>query len=323
MSLHGRTLQNPGACVIVSNTNRFDGGGLFVNDVEEISTSSKEKYEGLKTILQKLGRVVVCYSGGVDSTLLLRASVDALGRENVIALIARSATYPEDEVGAAVRFAQSSGLEPIVVETDEMKDECFVQNTDQRCYHCKRHLFGLATEIAAARGFDHVIEGSNVDDQGDYRPGRRAGAEMRIASPLLEAGLNKEEIRALSRAFGLPTHDKPSLACLASRIPYGTRIDGDMLKRIEKSERFLRGLGIGQVRVRCHGKVARIEVTGNDFDTVMARRDEIGDALRELGFLYVTLDLDGYRTGSMNRGIVEIQTTSHTGVTSPGDEELP
>jgi uncharacterized protein len=265
--------------------------------------NAKEKYESLRGLLERLGTVVICYSGGVDSTLLLKAAFDTLGRARMLALIARSATYPEREVEEAVRFCACLGAAYEVVETDEMGDDCFLRNTSERCYHCKSHLFGLARRIAQERGFDHVAEGSNVDDQGDYRPGRRAGTELGIKSPLLDAGLTKREIRQLSEELGLPTHDKPSLACLASRIPYGTRIEEEVLQRIEGAEEFLRSLGIGQVRVRYHGRVARIEVLEEDFGKVLALRDEIGNALKKLGFLYVTLDLKGYRTGSMNEGL--------------------
>ncbi|MGD0232508.1 MAG: ATP-dependent sacrificial sulfur transferase LarE [Syntrophorhabdales bacterium] len=262
------------------------------------------KYGKLTALLQALGPVVVCYSGGVDSTLLLKAALDALGKDRVLALIARSETYPEREIAEAVAFATSAGAPYEVIETDEMGDDCFLSNTSERCYHCKHHLFATALDIAARRGFDHVVEGSNVDDQDDYRPGRRAGKELRIESPLLEAGLTKVEIRQISEELGLPTHRKPSLACLASRIPYGTRIEAEVLRRIERSEEFLRGLGVGQVRVRYHGQVARIEVPEEDFDKVMESRDAIADALNKAGFLYVTLDLKGYRTGSMNEALV-------------------
>jgi uncharacterized protein len=265
--------------------------------------TAQTKYEALKAIIRELGRVAVCYSGGVDSTLLLKASVDVLGHENVLALIARSDTYPEQEIGEAIAFARSLGVSHEVIVTSEMEDESYLRNTRERCYYCKQHLFGRAREIASRRSVAHVAEGSNVDDLGDFRPGRRAGLELGIESPLLKAGLTKADIRQISRQLGLPTHNKPSLACLASRIPYGTRIETDVLKRIEGSEQFLRGLGMGQVRVRYHGQVARIEVTDEDFAHVMAHKDEIADMLNKLGFLYVTLDLKGYRTGSMNEGL--------------------
>lgn len=270
------------------------------------------KYENLKENLRPLGRVVVCYSGGVDSTLLLQAAVDALGTENVLALIARSPTYPENEITQAVAFCKSIGVPFDVIETDEMDDECFLENSKERCYHCKRHLFGTAGRIARRKGFQYVAEGSNVDDRGDYRPGRRAGAELKVKSPLEEAGLTKAEIRAISAELGLPTHNKPSLACLSSRIPYGTRIEHGLLAQIGQAEQVLRDLGMGQVRVRYHGQVARIEVSDEAFDTVMQHKEEIAEALTRLGFLYVTLDLKGYRTGSMNEGLVS----------GPGEEML-
>jgi uncharacterized protein len=265
------------------------------------------KYENLKEILHALGRVVVCYSGGVDSTLLVRAALDALGAENVLALIARSPTYPESEIAQAVAFCESVGVPFDVIGTDEMGDESFLENSKERCYYCKRHLFGTAGRIARQKGFQYVAEGSNVDDRGDYRPGRRAGAELAVQSPLDEAGLTKAEIRAISAELGLPTYDKPSLACLASRIPYGTRIDAALLEQIGRAEQVLQDLGMGQVRVRYHGQVARIEGSEDDFDRVMQHKEEIAEALTKLGFLYVTLDLKGYRTGSMNEGLDDLE----------------
>ncbi len=261
---------------------------------------SEREYEKLKAVLRTLRRVVVCYSGGVDSTLLLKASVDVLGKEQVLALIARSATYPEREVSDAVVFASQLSVRYEVVDTGEMADDNYLQNGEDRCYHCKRHLFRTAGEIAGRYGYGHVLEGSNVDDRGDYRPGRQAGLEAGVVSPLLEAGLTKADIRRISRDLGLSTHDKPSLACLASRIPYGTRIEAEVLQRIERAEEVVRSYGIRQVRVRYHGHVARIEVPEDEMDAVMNSREEITDSLLKAGFLYVTLDLKGYRTGSMN-----------------------
>jgi pyridinium-3,5-biscarboxylic acid mononucleotide sulfurtransferase len=263
-----------------------------------------EKYENLKRVLQKYGRVLVCFSGGVDSTFLLKAAVDALGRNNVFALIARSDSYPEQECRAARDFADNLGVSREIIETDEMTDERYLSNPKDRCYHCKRHLFHIAREVADKRGFPFVAEGSNVDDQGDYRPGRRAGLEAGVVSPLLEGEYTKQEIREMSLELNLPTFDKPSMACLASRIPYGTRIEADVLKRIEKSEYLLRGMGLRQVRVRYHGTIARIEIGPDEFDSALSVREQIAQGLQEIGFLYVTLDLKGYRTGSMNEVLV-------------------
>jgi len=261
---------------------------------------SEAKYQLLKEIIKEFGDALVAYSGGVDSTLLLKACADALAPGRVLAFIAASETYPEREVEAACRLAESLGVEHEVVRTAEMEDNNFLANTKDRCYYCKLHLFDDALKIAEKRGFRNVLEGSNVDDEGDYRPGRRALAERKIRSPLLEAGLSKKEIRAISERLGLPTFNKPALACLASRIPYGTRINERILRMIERSEEFLASLGISQVRVRYHGGVARVEVEENDFGTVVSHKDEIVYALRDFGFIYVALDLKGYRTGSMN-----------------------
>jgi pyridinium-3,5-biscarboxylic acid mononucleotide sulfurtransferase len=261
---------------------------------------NKQKYSRLKAIIKDLQRVVVAFSGGVDSTLLLKACVDVLGRGNVVALIGLSPTCPEKEVAEARRLAGLIGVELVAAETAEMDDPRFIENTTSRCYFCKTHLFAKAREIAVQRGFIHVVEGSNVDDMDDFRPGRKACSEQGVKSPLLEAGLTKAEIRELSEMLALPTYDKPSFACLSSRVPYGTAIDETILKRIERAEDFIQSIGIRQVRVRYHGNIARIEVLDKDFDTIMAQRDKITKALKHYGFLYVVLDLKGYRTGSMN-----------------------
>jgi uncharacterized protein len=260
----------------------------------------ESKYRRLRTIIADLGKVVVAFSGGVDSTLLLRVCIDVLGRENVLALIAASPTYPQAEIAEAEGLARLIGADYRVIQTSEMEDPEFVQNTRNRCYHCKSHLFGMARSIALEGGFAHILEGSNVDDLGDFRPGRKACAEENVVSPLLDAGLTKAEIRELSRMLALPTHDKPSYACLSSRIPYGTEIEQGLLRQIEGSEAFLKGLGLRQVRVRYHGPVARIEVSEKEFDLLMSNRKRIVEALMGFGFTYVTMDLTGYRTGSMN-----------------------
>jgi pyridinium-3,5-biscarboxylic acid mononucleotide sulfurtransferase len=273
---------------------------MCYSDGVKNSNQSEAKYHLLQKIINELGDALVAYSGGVDSTLLLKVCVDALGPERVLAFVAVSETYPEKEVEAACQLTKSLGVKCEIVRTTEMEDENFVANTKDRCYHCKLHLFEDALKLAETRGFRNVVEGSNVDDQGDYRPGRRAIAEKKIRSPLLEAGLTKSEIRTLSERLGLPTYNKPSMACLASRVPYGTKINERILQMIERSEEFLATLGIGQVRVRYHSGIARVEVEENDFDIVLDHKDEIVAALRNFGFMYVTLDLKGYRTGSMN-----------------------
>jgi pyridinium-3,5-biscarboxylic acid mononucleotide sulfurtransferase len=265
-----------------------------------LSVSDLNKLQTVKSDIITLGRVLVCFSGGVDSSFLLKVALDAVGKHNVIALIARSQTYPTYECDTAIQLAEEMGASYEIVESDEMSDESYLINSKERCYFCKRHLFDIARKIANRHGIDHVLEGSNVDDQNDYRPGRRAGEEAGIISPLFNAGLAKSEIRQLSKYLGLPTHTKPSMACLASRIPYGIRIDADILKRVEKSEEFLKRLGMSQLRVRYHGHVARIEVGEDDFNKVIENRNHIVETLQEMGFLYVTLDLKGYRTGSMN-----------------------
>jgi uncharacterized protein len=260
----------------------------------------EDKYSHLKEILKGLQRVVVAFSGGVDSTFLLKVSVDTLGKNNVLAFTGRSPTCPEREMKDALKFSSFIGSEHLIAETSEMDDPLFIENNTSRCYFCKTHLFAKAHEIAAQKGFIHIVEGSNIDDIDDYRPGRKACIEQNVKSPLLMAELTKKEIRELSGELRLPTYDKPSFACLSSRIPYGTSIDTAILKKIECSEDFLHSLGIGQVRVRYHGNIARIEVLDEDFDAILDHRRSILEAFLQYGFSYITLDLKGYRTGSMN-----------------------
>jgi pyridinium-3,5-biscarboxylic acid mononucleotide sulfurtransferase len=264
---------------------------------------TEQKLNNLKEAIKAFQKIVIAFSGGVDSTFLLKVSVDVLGRTNVLAFIGLSPTCPQGEIEGAVRLSKLIGAEYIVEETSEMEDPYFIQNTTSRCYFCKTHLFEKAWEIAKNRGFLHVAEGSNLDDMDDFRPGRKACVEQNVLSPLLIAELTKNEIRELSKRYSLPTYDKPSLACLSSRIPYGTQISIEVLKRIECSEDFIRSLGIRQVRVRYYGSIARIEVMSEDFGTIMANTTSIVEALRQYGFFYVTLDLEGYKTGSMNIGI--------------------
>ncbi len=270
--------------------------------------SLETKFDNLKKTIGNFSRVVVAYSGGVDSTLLLKVCVDVLGRENVLALIGTSPTYPKTEIEEAKKLVDLIGAPVRTIDTHEMENPDFVENSRNRCYHCKLHLFRIACELAGREGCVHVLEGSNLDDEKDYRPGRKAIAELKVKSPLLEVGLNKKEIRTLSKMLGLPTYNKPSYACLSSRIPYGTAITFELLTRIELSEMFLKRIGLNQVRVRCHNDIARIEVELNEFPEVLRDREQILEELKQFGFNYITLDLQGYRSGSMNE---PLETLGH------------
>ena len=260
-----------------------------------------EKLAHLKELLREMDGAVVAFSSGVDSTFLLRVAHEVLG-ERVIAATIRSHTFPRRELDEAVAFCRAEGVRHEIIDSEELDIPGFAENPPDRCYHCKRELFSRLLAFAHANGLAAVLEGSNLDDDGDYRPGRRAIRELGIVSPLHEAGLTKAEIRALSREMGLPTSNKPSFACLASRFPYGERITAAALERVEKAEQWLldAGLGLTQLRVRSHGNLARIEVPSDAIPRLAAHAAEIAAAFKELGFAYITLDLRGYRTGSMN-----------------------
>ena len=263
------------------------------------------KLERLRERLRVIGSAAVAFSSGVDSTFLLRVAHEELG-ERVVAVTARSHTFPKRELYEAAAFCRAEGVRHEVIDSEELDIPGFAENPPDRCYHCKRELFGRLLAFALENGLAAVLDGSNIDDDGDYRPGRRAIRELGIVSPLHEAGLTKAEIRALSREMGLPTSDKPSFACLASRFPYGERITAATLARVEKAEQWLldAGFGLRQLRVRSHGDMARIEVPSDDIPRLAARAAEIAAAFKDLGFAYVTLDLLGYRTGSMNEVLV-------------------
>ncbi|HTG02171.1 MAG TPA: ATP-dependent sacrificial sulfur transferase LarE [Nitrospirota bacterium] len=269
----------------------------------------EHKWEQLKSLLRGMQRAVLAYSGGVDSSLLLAAAAEAMGT-GLIAVTAVSETYPASELLAAQEFARSCKTRLEVIRTAELENESYARNTPDRCYYCKTELFTKLRAIADAEGMSFIIEGSNTDDLKDYRPGRKAVGEFGVRSPLVEVGLSKAEIRELARRFGLAVWDKPSLACLSSRIPYGTRITADILRTVHAAENRLRVLGFGQVRVRHHGETARIEISSREFGRLL--RDDtagrIAAELRELGYTYVCLDLDGYRTGSMNEGMRKERT---------------
>ena len=259
-------------------------------------------YAGLKEILWEMGRVAIAYSGGVDSALLLRVASDVL-KDAVIAITARSDTTPQGESADAVTYARQIGVRHIVVETHEMRIPEFVQNPPDRCYICKKYRYEALMTIASQHGFTVIADGENADDGKDYRPGSLAARELGVRSPLSEAGLTKDRVRALSKTLGLSTWNKPALACLASRIPYFNPITPEKLRQIDEAEAFIRGLGsIAQVRVRHFGDTARIEMDLNGMTRMMAPsiREQVISFLKQLGFVHVLLDLEGYRMGKLN-----------------------
>jgi uncharacterized protein len=266
-------------------------------------TNLAEKETRLKEILLNLKSAAVAFSGGVDSTFLLQAAYNALGYK-AAAVTGRSLSFPERELKAARQFARQRGITHLEVDSEELEAAGFAANPVNRCYLCKKELFAKILKTAAAQGLETVLEGSNLDDEGDYRPGFLAIRELGVLSPLREAGLTKSDIRTLSRDWGLPTWDKPSFACLASRFPYGETITREGLKKVDAAETFLLSLGCRQVRVRCHdqGRLARIEVDEESLDLLAApgHRRLVADKFSSLGFTYTALDLNGYRTGSLN-----------------------
>lgn len=267
--------------------------------------SIQEKYQLLRENLSALGSVAVAFSGGVDSTFLLKTAYDVLG-EQAIAVTASSCSFPEQELREATAFCQQQGIAHIICRSEELDIEGFRQNPVNRCYLCKHELFEKIWKIAKERGIRAVAEGSNLDDNGDYRPGLIAVAELGVKSPLREAGLKKQEIRQLSKELGLPTWNKQSFACLSSRFVYGETISEEKLGMVEQAEQLLLDLGFHQVRVRIHGKLARIEVLPDELDRLVQEenRKKIYETCKKLGFTYVALDLGGYRTGSMNETLV-------------------
>ena len=272
-----------------------------------LSEALRVKYERLVEILRSMESVAIGYSGGVDSTLLLKVAVETLGGR-AIAMIGRSETYPTREFEEAVRVAAALGARSIVVRTEETDDLKFRENPADRCYYCKTELFGKLAAIAEREGLRWIADGTITDDAGDFRPGMKAKAEKDVRSPLLEADLGKAEVREISRHLGLPTWDKPSFACLSSRFPYGTAITRENLARVDAAETFLRDHGFRAFRVRFHdASTARIEVEPSEIHRLLddGLRGEIVESMKDLGFTYVTLDLQGYRTGSMNEVLGE------------------
>jgi uncharacterized protein len=265
-------------------------------------SKNNSKLSALRQTVQKYKRVLIAFSGGVDSTFLLKVCVDVLGKENVIAVTAVSDTYTKDELRYAKSVATDLGVAHILLETDEMSDSNFLSNTPERCYSCKKHLFSSLKDIAEQYNIESLVDASNTDDEDDYRPGHRAAKEFSIKSPLIEVGITKQDIRRYSRMLGLTSWDKPANPCLASRIPYGCKITRNKLEMVQRAEMFLRRAGLKTVRVRHHGKVARIEVLQKDIKKLVSEkmRAKMVDYLKNLGFTWIAVDLEGYRQGSLN-----------------------
>jgi uncharacterized protein len=280
----------------------------ITNFSEGIFLDVEEKLSKLKAIVSELESVVVAFSGGVDSTLVTKVCYDVL-RDNSMAVTARSETYPDFEFKEAQKLAKEIGIKHLVIDTSELAIEGFANNPPERCYFCKTELFGKLKDIAKEQGFLNVADGANLDDTQEFRPGLQASKELNVRSPLKEAGMTKKDIREVSKMLNLPNWNKPAYACLSSRFPYGQSITEEKLSMVSEAEKYLRGLGLVQFRVRHHETIARIEVLPDDINilTNSPAREELTAKFKEIGFTYVTLDLAGYRSGSMNEVLTETE----------------
>ncbi|GCF10101.1 ATP-dependent sacrificial sulfur transferase LarE [Dictyobacter arantiisoli] len=276
-----------------------------------LDAETQAKYEHLQAILRDMESVLIAYSGGVDSALLLKVAYDVLG-ERALGAIASSPAYAAEETDEAVTVAHQLHLPLITLETHEMEDERYVKNDVNRCYFCKTELFSHLVPLAKQRNMRYIAYGVNKDDDGDYRPGQRAAREFEVRGPLKEAGMGKREIRAIARMLGMPVWDKPAMACFSSRIPYGSRVDVASLQMVYKAEKLLHELGFRQLRVRHHDKIARIEVERSEIPRLVEEEMSrtVTDGLRKIGYTYVTVDLLGYRTGSLNETFIKKKKTS-------------
>jgi uncharacterized protein len=263
----------------------------------------EERLKQLEGIVAPYGSALVAFSGGVDSSLALAISARALPKDEVLAVTSNNETYLPSELDLARNFAATLGVEHLVVNTRELDDPNYASNPTNRCYFCKSTLYSDLAKLASERGYACVVDGANKDDEGDYRPGRKAAKELGVVSPLSVAGVGKAEVRELAKHLGLPSWDKPALACLSSRFPYGQEITAEKLSQVARAEEFLRKEGFRQVRVRHHGEIARLEVAPAEMERAFALREEISAELKDAGFLYVTLDLAGYKSGSLNAAL--------------------